>query len=84
MDYQTVIPDLKPHTVLYFIETGRLSLFNSIVHHSNCAATCPDTIQKTGKQVVLGLFVVTWIIYEWMGNSTRQKFEIRLWKIFIG
>ena len=22
--------------------------------------------------------------YEWMGNSTRQKFEIRLWKILIG
>ena len=25
-----------------------------------------------------------WIIYEWMGNSTRQRFEIRLWKILIG
>ena len=26
----------------------------------------------------------SWIIYEWMGNSTRQRFEIRLWKILIG
>ena len=28
--------------------------------------------------------VKPWIIYEWMGNSTRQRFEIRLWKILIG
>ena len=28
--------------------------------------------------------LLPWIIYEWMGNSTRQKLEIRLWKILIG
>ena len=26
---------------------------------------------------------IPWIIYEWMGNSTRQRFEIRPWKILI-
>ena len=34
--------------------------------------------------VFLWMFVFSWIIYEWMGNSTRQRFEIRLWKILIG
>ena len=28
--------------------------------------------------------VTAWIIYEWIGNSTRDKFEIWLWTILIG
>ena len=54
--------------------------------HSNVSSFSDRTLAECYKSILPNFLNNTepWIIYEWMGNNTRQRFEIRLWKILIG
>ena len=71
---------IKPRTILYYIEIGWLTLFNSLDSHGNYTATCSVTIKKTGKQVALGFFTfisalcVRFYDWEFLGAISQGKF----------
>ena len=55
--------DLKPCTISrYSVEIGWLTPFHSFVNHGNYTATCSVTIEKTGRQVDLGVFIVNFAL----------------------